>query len=192
METTFKDVAYTFLGVFYISFFIMFWSLIRGLEHGKIFIGYALCIAWSTDILAYLIGKKWGKHKFSKVSPKKSIEGSLAGIIGAVIIGLIYVHIANKTCVKFNGINLPEVRYIQSPVQYFSPFINVSYWVMVLITGILSVIAQIGDFVESSIKRFSDIKDSGNLLPGHGGMLDRVDSLIFIAPFVYMFFSIIL
>ena len=168
MKTDLKDVAYTFLGIFYITFFIMFLALIRGLEHGKIYIGYTILVAWATDIFAYLIGKHFGKHKFSKVSPKKSIEGCISGVLGAVICAIIYILIMK------NFVN-----------------IEVSYVFIAIMTLILSVISQVGDFVASSIKRFVDVKDYSNLLPGHGGMLDRIDSLIFIAPFVYMFLIMI-
>lgn len=168
METDLKDVAYTFLGIFYITFFIMFLALIRGLDHGKIYIGYTILVAWATDIFAYLIGKHFGKHKFSKVSPKKSFEGCISGVLGAVICAIIYILIMK------NFVN-----------------IEVSYVFIAIMTLILSVISQVGDFVASSIKRFVDVKDYSNLLPGHGGMLDRIDSLIFIAPFVYMFLIMI-
>lgn len=172
MKTNFKDVAYTFLGIFYITFFIMFLSLIRGLENGIIILGYTIIVAWSTDIFAYLTGKKIGKHHFSQVSPKKTVEGCIGGIIGAVLISLLYVYITN-TYLDFNL----EVSNI--------------YVFVAIISLVLSIISQIGDFVASSIKRFANMKDYGNLLPGHGGMLDRIDSLIFIAPFVYMIISFI-
>lgn len=167
MKTTFKDVAYTMLGIIYIVLFILFLALIRGLQNGKILIGYTLVIAWSTDIFAYLIGRSFGKHKFSKVSPKKSIEGVIAGIIGAVIMSIIYTSVMSK--------------FFQ--IEYSILFIGIS-------SAVLSILSQIGDFVASSIKRFADVKDYGNILPGHGGMLDRIDSLIFLAPFAYMLFSI--
>ncbi len=172
METTFKDVAYTFLGIFYITFFIMFLSIIRETENGQILLGYTISVAWGTDIFAYLIGKKWGKHKFSKVSPKKSIEGCIGGIIGAILISLIYV-------------------YVLKTIGVEAAILKTSYIYITIASLVLSIISQIGDFVASSIKRFADIKDYGNLLPGHGGMLDRVDSLIFIAPFSYMIFILI-
>jgi len=163
MKTNFKDVAYTFIGIIYISFFLMFIVLIRGMEHGKILMGYALIISWSTDIFAYLIGRKWGKHKFSKISPKKSVEGSIAGIICATVTSVIYTFIISK--------------YWQIQNQYI---------MVIILTFVLSIISQLGDFVASSIKRFVDIKDFSELLPGHGGMLDRIDSLIFILPFFYL------
>ena len=165
MKTTFKDVAYTLLGIIYIPFFLMFLELIRCMDNGKILIGYTFVISWSTDIFAYLIGRKWGKHKLSKISPKKSVEGSIAGVIGAICITTIYTWIANR---------LWGIEY--------------SYLFIGIISFVLSTVSQVGDFVASSIKRFVDIKDYGNLLPGHGGMLDRVDSLLFLAPFTYLIF----
>ena len=168
MKTSFKDIAYTFLGIFYIMFFIMFIALINGMENGKILIWYAIFAAWGTDIFAYFVGRACGKHKFSKVSPKKSIEGCIGGTIGAVIMILVYTYFANT--------------YWQ---------MNISYIAIGIIGTVLSIIGQFGDFSASSIKRFVDIKDYSNLIPGHGGMLDRIDSLIFIAPFAYILFSLI-
>ena len=166
MKTNFKDVAYTFLGIMYIPFFLMFIELIRKMENGKLLIGYIFVISWATDIFAYLIGKHFGKLKFSKISPNKTVEGSVAGIIGTIAFIFIYTFILNKYC---------NTEY--------------SYLKFIIMGIILSTIGQIGDFVASIVKRFVDVKDYSNLLPGHGGMLDRIDSLLFIAPFAYMFFN---
>ena len=168
MKTTFKDIAYTFLGIFYVIFFMMFIAFINGMQDGKILIWYAIIAAWGTDIFAYFIGKHFGKHKFSKVSPKKSIEGCIAGTVGAILLMLLYTYVANT----FWGMNY-------------------SYGFIAMISVILSLIGQIGDFAASSIKRYVDIKDFSNLIPGHGGMLDRIDSLIFLAPFAYAFFTLL-
>ena len=166
MKVTFKDVAYTFLGIAYITGFIAFLSLIIIQEKGKLTLGYILMTAWATDVFAYTAGKEFGKHHFSKVSPKKTIEGCIVGIVGAIIVGFIYAIIANSVgAIHINGIQ---------------------YLIAIVVPLILSIISQIGDFAASSIKRFADAKDYGSLLPGHGGMLDRIDSVIFIAPFVYM------
>ena len=168
MKTSFKDVAYTFLGIFYIVFFMSFIAIIDGMKDGKILIWYTLIASCGTDIFAYFIGKKFGKHKFSKVSPKKSIEGCIAGTIGAILMILIYTYVANT----FWG------------MEY-------SYIVIGIAGLVLSIIGQVGDFAASSIKRYVDIKDYSNLIPGHGGMLDRIDSLMFLAPFAYVLFMFI-
>lgn len=168
MKTSFKDIAYTFIGIFYVVLFMMFLAFIYGMPNGKILIWYAIFAAWGTDIFAYVVGKYCGKHKFSKVSPKKSIEGCIGGTIGALIMMLVYTYVANT----YWGMNYP-------------------YLFIIGIGIILSLIGQIGDFSASSIKRYVDIKDFSNLIPGHGGMLDRIDSLIFLAPFAYALFTLL-
>jgi len=168
MKTNFKDIAYTFLGMAYVIGFIVFIALLRGLDNGRILVWYAIIAAWGTDTFAYLIGMRFGKHKLSKISPKKSIEGAIGGIVGATVLVILYTAIMN---------NLYTLGF--------------SYLYVTIATIILSVIGQIGDFAASSIKRYVDVKDYSNLIPGHGGMLDRIDSLMFIAPFAYVFFSII-
>ena len=158
MKTSFKDIV----------FFIMFVAFINGMPNGKILIWYAIIAAWGTDIFAYFVGRAIGRHKFSKVSPKKSIEGCIGGTVGAVALMLIYTYIANK--------------YWQ---------MNYSYYFIAGAGIVLSLVGQIGDFAASTIKRFVDIKDYSNLIPGHGGMLDRIDSLIFLAPFAYALFTLL-
>lgn len=168
MKIDFKDIAYALFGMIYVIGCIIFLALLRGIENGRILVWYAIIAAWGTDIFAYLIGKRFGKHKFSEVSPKKSIEGCIAGVVGAVVIALLYTLAINK---------IFQLQY--------------SYLFVIIATAILSIIGQIGDFSASSIKRYVDIKDYSNLIPGHGGMLDRIDSLMFLAPFAYAIFSII-
>ena len=154
--------------IYYVVFFMMFLAFIDGMENGKILIWYALFAAWGTDVFAYFIGMKFGKHKFSKVSPKKSIEGCIGGTLSAVIIMLVYTYFVN------NSLGM-----------------DYSYLFIAGIGVVLSLIGQIGDFAASSIKRFVDVKDYSNLIPGHGGMLDRIDSLIFLAPFAYALFTLL-
>ncbi len=172
MKITYTDVAYTLLGIIYVTGSILFVSLTYGLEgvlSGKIIIWYVLLAAWGTDIFAYLVGMRFGKHKFSKVSPKKSIEGCIAGTISAVIICLIYTYFINS----YLGL-------------------SINYKMIGVISIFLSIAGQIGDFSASVIKRNFEIKDYSNLFPGHGGMLDRIDSLMFIAPVTYAIFGLLL
>lgn len=168
MKTDFKDITFTFLGICYVVFFMMFVAFVDGMPNGNILIWYIIISAWGTDICAFFVGKLLGKHKFSKVSPKKSVEGCIGGALGAVILILIYTYIVNTFWAM-----------------------NYSYLIMGLIGIALSFIGQIGDFAASSIKRYVDIKDYSNLIPGHGGMLDRIDSLLFIAPFAYAIFRML-
>ena len=168
MKYNVKDIAITVFGICYIVIFLMYLPIIRETTNGKITIWYVFITAWGTDVFAYLIGKRFGKHKFSKISPNKSIEGCIAGVIGAVVLSALYTIICNT---------------------YFG--MNFNYFYIILIGIVLSLVGQLGDFAASSIKRYTGIKDFSNLIPGHGGMLDRIDSVIFIAPFAYFLLMIL-
>lgn len=168
MKTTIIDAAVTLFGICYIVIFLMFMPIIRTAENGVFLIWYVMFASWGTDIFAYVCGKLIGKHKFSKISPNKTIEGCVGGTIGAVIMILIYTTIINNLC-----------------------GMNINYVLVAGIGLILSLLSQMGDFAASSIKRFTGIKDYSNLIPGHGGMLDRIDSIIFIAPFAYFLLVLI-
>ncbi len=169
LKRNITDIAISLLGTCYIVFFLMFAPLIRdSLSNGRILIWYVFFAAWGTDIFAYFIGKKFGKHKFTDISPNKSIEGCIAGIFGSILMCMIYTVICNLVW------NL-----------------NINYLFIFGISIFLSVISQIGDLAASSIKRHCEIKDFSNLIPGHGGLLDRTDSVIFILPFAYFLLSII-
>lgn len=168
MKYNIKDIAITLFGICYIVIFLMYIPIIRETANGRITIWYVFLAAWGTDIFAYCIGKRFGKHKFSQISPNKSIEGCVAGAIGAVVLMTAYTWVCN---------------------QYLGMNFNYSY--IIIIAIVLSLVGQIGDFSASSIKRYTGIKDFSNLIPGHGGMLDRIDSVIFIAPFAYFLLMLI-
>lgn len=123
---------------------------------------YALFIVWATDIGAYMIGRKLGRHKLAPtISPNKTVEGAVGGIVCALLVSALYV-------------------------SYFADYFHYSLPIMLLITVVFSIAGQLGDLVESSYKRFYGVKDSGKILPGHGGILDRFDSLLFVFPMMYM------
>ena len=168
-KTTIKDIAITFFGIFYIAIFFMFVPIIReNLPNGNLLIWFVFFSAWGTDIFAYLIGKHFGKHHFTEISPNKTIEGCVAGTIGAVIMVVVYAAVCNLV---FNT----QMNYIY----------------VAIIGLLLSLVSQIGDLAASSIKRYNGIKDFSHLIPGHGGMLDRIDSILFIAPFAYFLLAIL-
>lgn len=168
LKTNIVDVSVTLFGVIYIVGFISYISILYGLDEvGKYFIWYIFMASWGSDVLAYCIGKSFGKHKFSKISPNKSIEGCIAGAVGGTALVLAYT-------VALNMIFGMQIDYV----------------IIGFIGLILSILGQIGDFSASSIKRYAGVKDFSNLIPGHGGMIDRIDSVIFIAPFTYYLLKI--
>jgi len=136
----------------------------------KIILGLFVLI-WTNDTFAYLVGKSMGKHKlFERVSPKKTIEGFLGGVVFATFAGF-----------------LISKLYIQ-PKPEFS---NTSILIWTIISLIVSIFGTIGDLIESKFKRIAGIKDSGSIMPGHGGILDRLDSVIFVAPIIFLFYQIL-
>lgn len=139
--------------------------LTRNLPKGIFFIWLIFICSWISDTCAYCVGMLFGKHKLSPIlSPKKSIEGAVGGVLGAAIIGGIYVYCLGNHIMKIS-----------------CPFL-----IGFFICAVGSVISQIGDLAASAIKRDYAIKDYGRLIPGHGGILDRFDSVIFTAPVIYI------
>lgn len=172
MKITFKDAAFSFIGIMYVIGFLGFLPILYGVKggiSGKFLIWFVLIAAWGTDASAYIVGKNFGKHKFSKVSQNKTIEGCVGGILGSVLIALICAFVMNT--------------YFETEIAYLT---------IAILIAILSVVGQVGDFSASVIKRYFSIKDFSELFPGHGGMIDRIDSVIFIAPFAYLLLTMFL
>lgn len=152
---SFVDMGFCVLAVAYIGIGFMYFYETR--EAGLIYILYALLIVWVTDTGAYLFGRSFGRRKlWPQISPNKTIEGFVGGILSSVVLAIVF---------------------------------NLSGWIddipmvlLIVFTMVLSVAGQLGDLVESALKRHFDVKDSGRILPGHGGVLDRFDSFIFVLP----------
>ena len=156
-----EQMTMVFFGLFYVTLMLSFVFKVRFLAGGILLVWLIYIGAWGSDTCAYCVGKLLGKHKLpSQLSPNKTIEGCLGGIFGAALIGFLFALAFYR-----------DTAY---------------WWQFALIGGISSVISQIGDLTASAIKRNHDIKDYGNLIPGHGGILDRFDSIIFTAPIVYI------
>lgn len=165
LEINIVDIAITIFSILYVPFLFSFIKILFLLPHGRIFAILAFTSSICTDTFAYEIGSRFGKHKLSPtVSPKKSIEGSVAGIIGSSV-GCVIVSLITNA--------------------YFATEFNII--VIAIIGVVLSIVGQIGDLAASSIKRYCGQKDFSNILPGHGGILDRFDSVMFIAPILYAF-----
>ena len=144
---------------------------------GGFYLIYLLLVVWAGDIFAYFVGKSLGRHKMSpRVSPQKTWEGALASVIASVGIGAVFYHFA-----------LPISRWlleihVMKPGAAMWDLQDTAMWKVALLSIVLNMAAQIGDLVESVIKRGADVKDSGSILPGHGGMLDRIDAMLFASP----------
>ena len=151
------QVMAAFFGVVYVAVMLSFIYLTRSLPDGKFLVWLIFLCSWGCDTCAYCVGMLIGKHKMAPVlSPKKSIEGAVGGVVGAALLGVIYAAATHGAMLEY-----------------------------AVICGVGALISMVGDLAASAIKRNHEIKDYGKLIPGHGGILDRFDSVIFVAPFVY-------
>ena len=167
IKYNFIDVAVTLLGFVYEGVFFSFITLINQKPGGEFLVWLPLVASWGCDILAYYSGKHLGKHKLCpRVSPKKTIEGSIGGILGSTIVCGIY------------GVII---------YQFFPDFAIVNYFIIGALCG---VFCQFGDLVASSVKRYVGVKDYSNLIPGHGGILDRFDSVLFASVVVFVYLTV--
>lgn len=157
------QVMPAFFGVVYVAVMLSFIYLTRNLPDGKFLVWLIFLCSWGCDTCAYCVGMLIGKHKMAPVlSPKKSVEGAVGGVAGAALLGVIYA------------------AATQGPMLEYA-----------VICAIGALISMVGDLAASAIKRNQGIKDYGKLIPGHGGILDRFDSVIFTAPVIY-FLSLVM
>ena len=156
---------------------------IRRQPAGAIWVIYTLLVVWAGDIFAYFVGKAIGRHKMSsEVSPKKTWEGAIASVAASVTIGALWIQHASAI-----SLALLRVGLIDRRDGIFGPEQPESLWPIILLSAAVNIAAQLGDLVESLIKRGAGVKDSGSILPGHGGMLDRIDAMLFAVPVVWAF-----
>jgi phosphatidate cytidylyltransferase len=149
---------------------------------GAFLILYLLLVVWAGDIFAYFVGRVIGRHLMSpRISPKKTWEGAVASMIASLAVGGLLFYYATQLSTRFL-----EWGLIQRRDGIFS-LERSALLPVLLLTAVLNVAAQLGDLVESLIKRGANVKDSGTILPGHGGMLDRIDALLFAAPVLWFY-----
>ena len=165
-----EHIMLAFFGLFYVAFMLSYVYQIRMLEQGAFLVWLVFLCSWGCDTCAYCVGVTMGKHKMAPVlSPKKSIEGGVGGVLGAALLGAVYAIAINR----FAGASADVLTYA-------------------LICGVGGIISQVGDLAASAIKRNHDIKDYGKLIPGHGGILDRFDSVIITAPIIFYMATILM
>jgi phosphatidate cytidylyltransferase len=169
-------VAVTVFGAVYLGGLLSHGMLLRhlpGVEsawHGTALVFAPVLLTWASDTSAYFVGRQWGRRKLiPRVSPGKTVEGALGALVGTVVVAVLYSEVLRQ---------FPAYRLD---------------WGAAIVFGLLiSIVAQIGDLAESLLKRDAGVKDSGTLFPGHGGVLDRLDSLLFTLPLAYLFFRFLL
>ena len=159
LSLTISKMGIALFGILFIGFLLAYVSLIRNMPNGRLWVLFLILTVWAGDVFALLSGSFLGRHRlYPKISPNKTFEGLAGGIVGSILVALAFS-------------------------WFFIP--NLKMGVCVLLAIGLAVLGQLGDFAESMLKRSAQVKDSGTLFPGHGGMLDRLDSFLFSAPFLH-------
>ena len=181
LRTGYPAAAAATFAIVYIALPLAMLVQLRQQWAGAFLILYLLFVVWAGDIFAYFIGRSIGRHLMSpRISPKKTWEGAVASLIASVAIGGALFYYSSSVCTKLLQWGLIERSGGMFGLE------RPALLPIVVLTAILNVAAQLGDLVESLIKRGAGVKDSGTLLPGHGGMLDRIDALLFAAPVLWV------
>ena len=164
-ERAFTGWAWTMAGILYVGWLLGYLVALRGLDDGRNWIFLALFVTFGSDTAAFFTGRALGRHALApQISPAKTWEGAIGGVVGAILVCLFFT--------------------LSTPLT-LSPHLN---WVHAIILGLLvSIFGQFGDLIESLLKRNAGVKDSGTLIPGHGGLLDRMDSIVFAGIVVYYY-----
>jgi phosphatidate cytidylyltransferase len=170
LKEVLPDAAAGLFGLIYIAYPLSLLPLIWNRDDGKPLLVFLMVCVWAGDVAALYIGRNFGKHKLApRLSPGKTWEGSAASLAGSMLVAAIVFWIGDALSDRGN-----MVLHIQEPL-----------WQLMLLAIILNAAAQLGDLLESAIKRGADVKDSGTMLPGHGGMLDRIDALLLATPVLW-------
>jgi len=169
LDRVLPDAAIGLFGLLYIAYPLTLIPMIWSRDDGKPLLLFLMVCVWVGDSAALYVGRPFGRHKLSRLSPNKSWEGSIASVAGSVLAGLGVVYLGQALSARGN-----TVLHILQPV-----------WQSVVLAIIINVAAQLGDLLESAIKRGAGVKDSGTMLPGHGGILDRIDALLIATPVLW-------
>jgi phosphatidate cytidylyltransferase len=170
LDRVLLDTSASVFGLLYIGLALVTIPLIWAQEHGPSLLLLLFCVVWSGDIAALYVGRSLGKHKLApRLSPGKTWEGSIASVVGSLVATLLLM-----------GLAALMVRHSLTGLSYDGSW---AHWLVLAV--VLNIAAQVGDLVESALKRGAKVKDSGSLLPGHGGVLDRIDALLLAAPVLW-------
>jgi phosphatidate cytidylyltransferase len=184
--------ALSYFSLPYVGFTLAVLPIMKEFSSGPLYLLYLMVLVWCGDIAAYYVGRAIGKHKLApRISPGKTWEGAIASVAGAVIVGALLFHYINPIARALRSTHLlsaPKVTF--GPIPNMNPALPLApLWFAALFAFCVNVAAQLGDLVESALKRGAGLKDSGSLLPGHGGVLDRIDALLFALPVGLLFYA---
>jgi phosphatidate cytidylyltransferase len=186
LSQSLPNAAASFLLLPYLGLPLALIVLLRSYPNGALFLLYLMLLVWTGDVAAYYVGRAIGKHKLApRVSPGKTWEGTIASTLGAVIVAVVLFRYLAPIYHALGHLHLVpanDYSWYQPPPNRQPGFVPAPGWWVIVLAIAVNVAAQLGDLVESMLKRGGGVKDSGALLPGHGGVLDRIDALLFAVP----------
>lgn len=186
LRTVLPDASMSYFALPYVGGSLATLALLRELPGGWFYILFTFFAVWVGDTAAYYVGRSIGKTKFAaRVSPKKTWEGAIASILGAVVVGCVFAWLGPELQQWLYRIGLLNPMTQRNA---FGTVVRAEMWFPAVFAALINIAAQLGDLFESLIKRGAGVKDSGTMLPGHGGILDRVDALLFASPVALILF----
>jgi phosphatidate cytidylyltransferase len=185
LSQSLPDAAISYMLLPYVGLTLGLLLVLRASPNGALYVLYLMLLVWCGDIAAYYVGRAIGKHKLApRISPGKTWEGAIASAVGAAVVGLVLFHYINPIAEAFRGAHLlvERANSLRGPIPEARSFAPAPVWFVIAFAVSVNIAAQLGDLVESAFKRGAGVKDAGTLLPGHGGVLDRIDALLFALP----------
>jgi phosphatidate cytidylyltransferase len=190
LKTALPAAAMSYLSLAYIGLPLLLLVLLRESVRGWVYVLFTFFAVWVGDTAAMYVGKSMGRHKLApRISPGKTVEGTVASLVFAVAVCTLFAHYIPEIAAALQRVRLvidPQASLlVDAPAYGRAP-----WWLAALIAAVINVAAQMGDLVESALKRGGGVKDSGTILPGHGGMLDRIDALLGALPVAFLLFLV--
>jgi phosphatidate cytidylyltransferase len=188
LKAALPGAAMSYLALAYIGLPLLLLALLRDNVHGWVFVLFTFFAVWIGDTAAMYVGKSMGRHKLApRISPGKTVEGAVASLVFSVAVCCLFAHYIPEVAAGLSKVHLliddRESLLFDLPVYARAPL-----WLAAMLALAINVAAQVGDLIESALKRGAGVKDSGTILPGHGGMLDRIDALLLALPVAFILF----
>jgi phosphatidate cytidylyltransferase len=188
LKRALPGAAMSYMALPYIGMPLLLMAMLRDSVRGWVFVLFTFFAVWVGDTAAMYVGKSMGRHKLApRISPGKTIEGTVASLLFSVIVCCLFTHYVPEIAAALSRahllVDVQESLLIGAP-----PYARAPLWLAALLAAMINVAAQVGDLLESALKRGAGVKDSGTLLPGHGGILDRIDALLLALPVAFVLF----
>lgn len=189
LKSALPGAAISYLALPYIGLPLLLLAMMRDLMRGWVFVLFTFVAVWVGDTAAMYVGKSMGRHKLApRISPGKTIEGTVASLIFSILVCCLFGHYVPEIAAALSKAHLIAEPGQESLLLDAPAYARAPLWIAALLAAAINVAAQVGDLLESALKRGAGVKDSGTMLPGHGGILDRIDALLLALPVAFLLF----